>query len=168
MKYYKPLEIEVLTVDDPRPALEGMRLPKKQTKPPTREADRLLASKLVLAGDEHAKAMRSILVHIRIKAGLGWLVEYLTYEVGVIPVSSSSTMHTSLRELSGEELAEQKQADLPSLIYTRQDKISYQTIRRMYLQRRHHRHPDWQIFCDWIETLPHFDWLIYPDAAQLS
>lgn len=31
---------------------------------------------------------------------------------------------------------------------------NYQQLKTMYFQRRHHRLPDWQGFCDWIETLP--------------
>lgn len=33
---------------------------------------------------------------------------------------------------------------------------NYQSLKTIYYQRRNHRLPEWQIFCDWIETLPHF------------
>ena len=33
---------------------------------------------------------------------------------------------------------------------------NYQQLKTIYQQRRHHRLPEWQWFCDWIETLPHF------------
>lgn len=33
---------------------------------------------------------------------------------------------------------------------------NYQQLVTIYHQRRHHRLPEWQVFCDWIETLPHF------------
>ena len=33
---------------------------------------------------------------------------------------------------------------------------NYQQLKIFYQQRRHHRLPDWQIFCDWCETLPMF------------
>ena len=33
---------------------------------------------------------------------------------------------------------------------------NYQQLKTIYQQRRHHRLPDWQIFCDWCETLPMF------------
>lgn len=32
--------------------------------------------------------------------------------------------------------------------------FSYQTLRRIYFQRRNHRLPQWRKFCDWIEKLP--------------
>ena len=32
--------------------------------------------------------------------------------------------------------------------------FSYQTLRRIYIQRKNHRLPHWQVFCNWIETLP--------------
>jgi hypothetical protein len=33
---------------------------------------------------------------------------------------------------------------------------NYQQLKTIYQQRRHHRLPEWQEFCDWCETLPHF------------
>lgn len=31
---------------------------------------------------------------------------------------------------------------------------NYRQLKTIYSQRRNHRLPDWQMFCDWIETLP--------------
>ena len=31
---------------------------------------------------------------------------------------------------------------------------NYRCLKNIYEQRRHHRLPDWQVFCDWIESLP--------------
>ena len=33
---------------------------------------------------------------------------------------------------------------------------NYRQLKTIYQQRRHHTLPDWQMFCDWIETLPRF------------
>ena len=33
---------------------------------------------------------------------------------------------------------------------------NYQQLKTIYQQRRFHRLPEWQDFCDWIETLPYF------------
>lgn len=33
---------------------------------------------------------------------------------------------------------------------------NYQQLKTIYQQRRHHLLPDWQVFCDWCETLPLF------------
>lgn len=33
---------------------------------------------------------------------------------------------------------------------------NYQQLKTIYQQRRHHLLPDWQMFCDWCETLPMF------------
>jgi len=38
--------------------------------------------------------------------------------------------------------------------------FSYQTLRRIYFQRRNHRLPMWHDFCSWIESLPFADVLI--------
>jgi hypothetical protein len=40
----------------------------------------------------------------------------------------------------------------------------YQALRNIYRARRHHRHPDWTRFCDWIEKLPKFNVFIYPEG----
>lgn len=33
---------------------------------------------------------------------------------------------------------------------------NYQQLKTIYRQRRNHALPDWQMFCDWVETLPRF------------
>lgn len=33
---------------------------------------------------------------------------------------------------------------------------NYQQLKTIYQQRRHHRLPDWHVFCDWCESLPLF------------
>lgn len=32
---------------------------------------------------------------------------------------------------------------------------NYQQLKTIYQQRRNHRLPDWQVFCDWVESLPY-------------
>ena len=32
-------------------------------------------------------------------------------------------------------------------------------LKTIYYQRRNHKLPDWQMFCDWIETLPHSEFI---------
>ena len=39
---------------------------------------------------------------------------------------------------------------------------NYQQLKTIYQQRRHHRLPEWQEFCDWCEQLPHFMELCFP------
>lgn len=39
---------------------------------------------------------------------------------------------------------------------------NYRCLRNIYEQRRSHKLPDWQVFCDWIETLPLAQELILP------
>jgi len=33
---------------------------------------------------------------------------------------------------------------------------NYQQLKTMYKQRRYHKLKEWHLFCDWVETLPHF------------
>ena len=159
-KMYKPLEIETLEVVGVKHVFDAMRNPFMSHDKSSDSADLKLASNLVKAGDEHAKAIRGIMVYAKISFGIGFMVEYDTYRIGIETLSTSSTMHMNHKGLKGVELAEAKQANLPNVYYTRTSMISYQTLRRIHKQRRNHRHPDWQIFCDWIETLPSFKELI--------
>ena len=43
--------------------------------------------------------------------------------------------------------------------------FSYQTLRRIYFQRKDHRLPQWRKFCEWIETLPYAkEFILYGDS----
>ena len=169
-RHYVPLRISLMNVYGLREAMEAMRLPRQSKSDTTSEAlgprDARLAAALIAAGDEHAKALRGIVAYVKVRMQVGWMIQFETYRHGVECLSTSSSMHGELRHLSGRELAERKQQDLPTKVYTRILTISYQALRRMYLQRRGHRHPDWQIFCDFVETLPYFRQLIAPDLAD--
>ena len=168
---YIPLEISSdYLASGLLPSMRAMRLPKGGESDSTHKKlgtrDAKLAAKLVKAGPDHAKAMRGIIVWVELRMQVGWMIEFETYRHGVECLSTSSSMHGELSRLSGADLAEQKQADLPDKVYIRICTISYQALRSMYRARRRHRHPDWRIFCDFIETLPYFESLIYPEAQK--
>lgn len=173
--YYKPLKISLLEVAGFIPALQAMRLPKDRSindshsfdgKLEIGDGDKKLAKRLVNAGTEHAKFSRGIDIWVDMEFQVGFLVELETYRIGIDTLSTSSTMHNELKGLSGYELAEEKQKGLVDKVYRRISKISYQTLRKIYKERRSHRHPDWQIFCDFIETLPHFKVFINPPRRK--
>ncbi len=163
---YKPLKVTLLNVYGMLESMEAMRLPKRSKSDSSMtvlgDKDAKLAKSLINAGDDHAKAMRGIIAYLEIYMQVGWMIEFETYRHGVECLSTSSSMHSELKGLVGVALAEQKQADLPDKVYTRIVMLSYQALRNIYLARRNHRHPDWQIFCDFIETLSYFDKLIIP------
>lgn len=163
---YQPLQIKTLEVCGVAHALHAMRNPMLSHDKATTEADLKLAAKLIRAGDEHAKAIRGVIVYFELYLQIGWMVEWDTYRIGVEVLSTSSTMHLDHRGMKGAELAEAKQANLPNVRYTQTAMASYQALRRIYFQRRNHRHPDWQIFCRWIESLPHFSNLIVPEFSE--
>lgn len=163
-KHYKPLKIIDYEVVGFHWAMKAMRLPKGSTGDTIEydcdyadigPKDLHLAKNLVKAGDDHAKALRGVIVYVEMQLQVGWMIEFETYRHGVECLSTSSSMHCELSGLHGDELAEQKQADLSGKQYARIVHISYQALRNMYHARRNHRHPDWQIFCDWIEGLPY-------------
>ena len=163
---YQPLQIKTLEVCGVTHALHAMRNPMLSHDKATTEADLKLAAKLIRAGDEHAKAIRGVIAYFELQMQIGWMIEWDTYRIGVEVLSTSSTMHLNHRGMKGADLAEAKQANLPNVRYTQTAMASYQALRRIYFQRRNHRHPDWQIFCRWIESLPHFSNLIVPELSE--
>lgn len=42
------------------------------------------------------------------------------------------------------------------ILLTSRMSTNYQQLKTIYQQRRNHRLPEWQAFCDWLEILPHF------------
>lgn len=124
------------------------------------EKDLRLFSTLVKRGDEHAKAVRGIIVYAEIEAPRYWWQEMDTYRVGAERLSSASTMHIQGKGLSTEELVAMKDALPEGTMQKRVQMFSYQTLRRIYFQRRDHRLPHWHIFCEWIRSLPYSKELI--------
>lgn len=50
--------------------------------------------------------------------------------------------------------------------YTAGMVTNYRQLKTIYQQRRAHRLPDWQMFCDWIEGLPYSELIRRRDAEQ--
>jgi hypothetical protein len=122
--------------------------------------DLTLMSTLVKRGDEHSKVVRAIMVYVEIDAPRYWWQEMDTYRIGTDRLSSESTMHCEGRGMSEEELVEMKNNLPEGTMQKRVQVFSYQTLRRIYVQRRNHRLPHWREFCTWVETLPFAEQLI--------
>lgn len=124
------------------------------------ERDMKLMSTLVRRGDEHSKVLRGLIVYAEISAPRFWWVEADTYRIGTERLSSESTIHIQGKGLSTEELVKMKSELKEGTIQKRVQYFSYQTLRRIYFQRRNHRLPMWHDFCKWIEGLPFAEQLI--------
>lgn len=121
--------------------------------------DEDLLRSLIKRGDEHAKVVRGIVAYVEINAPRFLWQEIDTYRMGRETLSSESTMHIQGKGLSEEELVEMKNELKEGTMQKRIVMLSYQTLRRIYNQRRGHRLPHWREFCLWIETLP-YSWMI--------
>ena len=124
------------------------------------EKDLHLMSTLIKRGDEHAKAIRGMIVYAEIEAPIWFYRELETYKIGRERLSCESTMHIECKGLSGEELEKAKDEIPMGHIQKTTDWFSYQTLRRIWKQRHNHRLPMWHDFCKWIESLPFADELI--------
>ena len=151
---YRPLKIETVEVAGFNASQESMRYPMEGRI--SNRSDEELSRLLCKRGDDHAKHLRGILVWCRMELQAGFMIELETYNVGVIKLPCTSTMHNELKGLKGEELASEKQKGLVDKLYKRMFIFSYQALLRIKNQRKNHRHPDWHIFMDWIDTLPMF------------
>ena len=123
--------------------------------------DLTLLQTLVKRGDEHAKVVRGINVWAKITAPVYWWCEEETYRMGHERLASESTMHIDVRGLTGQELQEAKAAIPMGKELTKVDMFSYQTLRRIVVQRHNHRLPEWHQFIAWIKTLPLAEELIF-------
>ena len=119
------------------------------------EKDITLIHSLIGNGDEHAKVLRGVVVWCEINAPRYRWQEMVTYRVGAECLSSESTMHVDCRGMNTEELIETKEHIEEGYMQKRILMISYQTLRRIYLQRKNHRLPQLGKFCEWICTLPY-------------
>ena len=116
--------------------------------------DLTLMQTLVKRGDEHAKVVRGINVWAKITAPVYFWAEAECYRAGHERLASESTMHIDCRGLTGQELQRAK-AQIPmGKELTKVDMFSYQTLRRIVVQRHDHRLPEWHQFIDWVKTLP--------------
>lgn len=133
---------------------ESYRLFSSQSNVLINSEDYALAKRLILAGDEHAKVLRGIIVWAEITAPIYLWAEIETYAVGHQRLFSESTMHIDCKGLKGEKLQRAK-ANIPmGRELTKIDYFSYQCLRHIYKQRKEHRLPEWREFCTWIEKLP--------------
>lgn len=123
------------------------------------EKDEDLLKSLIRRGDEHAKVIRGIVAYVEINAPRFFWQEASTYRIGCEVLASESTMHIQGKGLSEEELVKIKNELPEGTMQKRIVMLSYQTLRRIYKQRRKHRLPHWREFCSWIETLP-YSWMI--------
>lgn len=124
------------------------------------EKDLKLLSILVKRGDEHSKCIRGLIVYAQIEAPIWFYRELETYKIGRERLSCESTMHIECKGLSGEELEKAKDEIPMGHIQKTVDWFSYQTLRRIWIQRHNHRLPMWHDFCAWIESLPFANELI--------
>ena len=130
------------------------------TKVKVSDKDLALLQTLVKRGDEHAKVLRGVIVYLDIDAPRFWWQEMDTYRVGTERLSSESTMHIQGKGLSEDELVAMKSELKEGTMQRRIQMFSYQTLRRIYHQRKNHRLPHWRVFCESLTVLPFFNELI--------
>ena len=123
------------------------------------DKDEDLLKSLIKRGDEHAKVIRGIVAYVELNAPRYMWQEFDTYRIGRETLASESTMHIQGKGLGEEELVKMKNELKEGTMQKRIVMLSYQTLRRIYIQRRKHRLPHWREFCAWIETLP-YSWMI--------
>ena len=77
-------------------------------------------------------------------------------------VAIAEQLQREYNEIDGDKEPEKKKEAYLRLLYNTPSGFelmagmttNYRCLKNIYHQRRHHRLPCWQIFCDWVETLP--------------
>lgn len=116
------------------PSIYGMRLPHQSTHLMDSyvlensfilgEADKKLAGNLICAGTEHAKFSRGIVAWFKIDMPRKIWSELDTYTVGMLPVSSESTMHRLLKDtISDADFDEETDTDVIEFFSNKRDSI---------------------------------------------
>ena len=95
------MEIKLELVSGKDIALHAMRNPRDSCDMSSKEADKDLCEKLILAGPEHAKHLRMIMCWFTVKAPRYWWQEMDTYKF--VEKVSCSTMHTLTKRLLTED-----------------------------------------------------------------
>lgn len=136
-------------------------------------------------GTGHDNFLNGVVVHFYVEATTKWWVEMQRYHF-IDFVSSQSTMHKMksfdldeqyieyvdpriieiMRELQEKAKSNNKE-DFLRLLYSNPVGMklgaymvtNYRQLKTIYKQRRTHRLPEWQTFCDWVETLPHSEYI---------
>lgn len=138
-------------------------------------------------GSGHDNFLNGIVVHFYVKATNKWWVEMQRYHF-IDFVSSQSTMHRMkhfglsddefiehvdhriieiLRELQGIAARTGSKSDELRLLYSVPSGFelgaymvtNYRQLKTIYHQRKHHRLPEWREFCQFIEGLPHSEFI---------
>ena len=137
-------------------------------------------------GTGHNNPLKGIGVHFDLTATNKMWIEAERYNF-FVPVSCQSTMHRlckmdldktlikyvddrtieTLKELQDKYNETGAREGFLKLVYscpsglllTGRITTNYMQLKTIYLQRRNHRLPEWQTFCDWIETLPYSEWI---------
>lgn len=83
-------------------------------------------------------------------------------------VAVAEQLQREYNEIDGEINSEEKKQAYLRLLYNIPSGFelmagmttNYRCLKNIYAQRRNHRLPDWQYFCDWVKTLPMAEELI--------
>ena len=70
---------------------------------------------------------------------------------------------STLNDLSKQKYLEILYSNPSGFKLTARMTTNYRQLKTIYQQRRTHRLPEWRAFCEWIETLPHSEFIIGND-----
>lgn len=86
--------------------------------------------------------------------------DYNDLQEKIKSMDSKSEELVTCRQLASQRYLEVLYSNPCGFCLTARMTTNYRQLKTIYLQRRHHRLPEWQVFCDWIETLPHSEFLM--------
>lgn len=132
-------------------------------------------------GSGHDNALSGVIVQFNVTASQVWWLQESRYHFIQI-ISSMSKMHKLRDMLLNGTLkfigVDPRMVDLLMVFVaegmdnvqlgynipsgsclTARVSTNYRQLKTMFAQRENHKLPEWNIFCDWLKTLPHSEWI---------
>ena len=86
--------------------------------------------------------------------------EYNDLESDIAALHEMGNDTTTLEDLAAEKYLEILYSNPAGFRMTARMTTNYRQLKKIYKQRRLHRLPEWRAFCDWIERLPHAEFIV--------
>ena len=87
--------------------------------------------------------------------------EYNSLQNDIVSLKAEGKDTTTLEDLANQKYLELLYSNPASFQLTARMTTNYQELRTIYFSRRTNRLPEWRAFCQWIETLPHAEFITH-------
>ena len=87
--------------------------------------------------------------------------EYNSLQQDIVSLKEQGNDTTTLEDVAAQKYLELLYSNPAGFQLTARMTTNYQELRMIYINRRTNRLPEWRAFCQWIETLPHAEFITH-------